>query len=744
MNPFRQSLPPLPEQFLFGVATSDHQCEAYDPNREDIWDVWERRLGLQPRGKATDFWNRFGEDVDLARQPGCRLFRFSIAWSRVEPTPGTYDERAFEHYRKVVARIRAAQMEPLVTLLHFTWPVHLEQKGGMLADDFPEVFARYAGAVAERLGPDARYWVPLNEPSQLILGYLKFWWETDYRLPPGLPPGATSDEQMAAVGKLIRNLFLAHAAGRAAIKRANPAALVGSNPLLMGLPGWMRALVNRRVTGLRSPEEFEAQVRRLADRPIRERGAVDVVAAALTANRARSSRVAFSDPYARAARALLVREIDTAPPTDLAGWVVGVVRGSTAERDAPDLFPRATIRSFADYPAPIDALDRGEVGAVFADDAILEGWLKRRPGRYRLLPERYGAESYAVGVSSGSRDLLDAVDLAIQRIRGADRPESEASLAPPLAMDTWVPSRTLADLSGSPVADRVAARANTSGPLPLAPPGSALRRVQDRGYLVAAVRADAPGLGERDPATGDFSGREVELVREIARQIFGDPDRVRFQSVIPARRLAALRSPLSLLDGIVGPFLKLIAFFGTFFFSDWWHLGMAGRLPKFLCPPECVGQQDLVAFDYYWGIPALRLDRIPRLLDAAAGRYDGAPVDPAGLYEKLRFYASLFPGLPLLVAENGSVAGANDPDQPTYLRRHVREVQRAVRQGMPVLGYTCWSVTTNREWSLVFGPGNDFGLYHIDLDHDPNLRRQSTAAALAYRQIIAEGGVDQT
>ena len=33
----------LPESFLFGVATADHQCEAYDANYQDIRDIWEQR-----------------------------------------------------------------------------------------------------------------------------------------------------------------------------------------------------------------------------------------------------------------------------------------------------------------------------------------------------------------------------------------------------------------------------------------------------------------------------------------------------------------------------------------------------------------------------------------------------------------------------------------------------------------------------------------------------------------------------
>ncbi len=72
----------LPESFMFGVATADHQCEAYDANYQDIHDLWEHRRNLTRRGKATDFWNRYSEDIQLAKALGCKLFRFSLTSNR--------------------------------------------------------------------------------------------------------------------------------------------------------------------------------------------------------------------------------------------------------------------------------------------------------------------------------------------------------------------------------------------------------------------------------------------------------------------------------------------------------------------------------------------------------------------------------------------------------------------------------------------------------------------------------------
>ena len=168
---------------------------------------------------------------------------------------------------------------------------------------------------------------------------------------------------------------------------------------------------------------------------------------------------------------------------------------------------------------------------------------------------------------------------------------------------------------------------------------------------------------------------------------------------------------------------------------------MAGKLPEFLCPAACVGKQDFVGLDYYWGIRALRLDRIGRLISAGMGGFDRAPVWPEALYGLLRYQADLAPGLPLLVVENGSVEATDGVDRATYIRRHVEQVQRAARDGVKVIGYVCWSITSNREWGLPFGKGSDFGLYHIELDTDPALKRVPTPAVATYQEIIARRGV---
>lgn len=73
---------------------------------------------------------------------------------------------------------------------------------------------------------------------------------------------------------------------------------------------------------------------------------------------------------------------------------------------------------------------------------------------------------------------------------------------------------------------------------------SAARRVPqiiERGRLVVGVSQSMNQLGFRDPVTGDMAGFEVDIAHEIARDIFGDPDRVDFRYVDGTTRETALR-----------------------------------------------------------------------------------------------------------------------------------------------------------------------------------------------------------
>jgi len=73
----------------------------------------------------------------------------------------------------------------MVTLLHFTLPDWLADRGRATAPDFPERFGRFAAEAAKRLGPHVRWWCTVNEPQvQMYQGYAADIW------PPGVKDNA--------------------------------------------------------------------------------------------------------------------------------------------------------------------------------------------------------------------------------------------------------------------------------------------------------------------------------------------------------------------------------------------------------------------------------------------------------------------------------------------------------------------------------------------------------------------------
>ena len=716
---------PFPPGFLFGTANADHQVEAHDPEREDVWDLWERCQGLTPRGRGTDFWNRYEEDIAAAAGMGCKLFRFSVAWARVEVAEGDFDAAALEHYRRVAECVRSHGMKVMVTLHHFVWPVWLERDhGGMIGEGFPDLFARYADRVAAAFGEVVDYWITFNEPSQLTFGYIKPWWHHRYYMPPGLPRGTEVDAEAEAVGKFIPNLFRAHARARQAIRGRDPAAKVGVNPLVTGFPTWLQMLMDWGACHRGLSEALFKFTSKGA--LVSERGDVDLVIGGVSEGD--QTRFEFSDPYLRTGKAVLVRADFPGSAMDaLAGREVGVIAvGNQPAGWKRDLPAQARKKLFANYDEARSSLAAGKVAAVYGDAFYLLPFELKSPERFRFLATGLSEETYVVVAPHGHARLLEHVDRAIA---GFDRELAAACEVPWLAHPDAVAKEVARPLSlhevfagGDSLPEGIA---GTRG----------LRRIRRRGRLRVGIRTDAPGVS--DACGGE--GLELKLARRIARELLGDGGLLDVVPVEPVERLEVLASKSSWLNWAW-------RFWGTTSLianANWWYLGTSGRLPEELCPAEAVGAQDFVGLDYYWGLPTSGLHRFRLLEEAAQGRFLRAPVWPRGLFHALRRFHRWFPDQELLVVENGCVPSAGGMSRGDYLKAHVAEVERALAKGVPVAGYNYWSITSNREWGHAFDPNTDFGLHFVDLDGDPALRRVPTADAALYRELIARAGAGQ-
>jgi beta-glucosidase len=173
----------FPRGFLWGTATASYQVEGNNFNSS--WWTWEQQEGRirhgHKSGLACDWWGgRWREDLDRAAETGQNAHRFSIEWSRIQPTPDQWDESALERYRVMLRGMLERGLMPMVTLHHFSNPIWLEEQGGWENDDTPKKFAIFVRKVVEAFKEYVSYWVTINEPN--VYAYAAF---SEGVFPPG-------------------------------------------------------------------------------------------------------------------------------------------------------------------------------------------------------------------------------------------------------------------------------------------------------------------------------------------------------------------------------------------------------------------------------------------------------------------------------------------------------------------------------------------------------------------------------
>ncbi|ONI71423.1 transporter substrate-binding protein [Kribbella sp. ALI-6-A] len=73
------------------------------------------------------------------------------------------------------------------------------------------------------------------------------------------------------------------------------------------------------------------------------------------------------------------------------------------------------------------------------------------------------------------------------------------------------------------------------------PAGSTMEEIYRNRRLRAGISADSLNLGSRNPITGAIEGFDIDMVREVARAIFGDPNKVELVVISSPQRIPALQ-----------------------------------------------------------------------------------------------------------------------------------------------------------------------------------------------------------
>ncbi|HVV19664.1 MAG TPA: glutamate ABC transporter substrate-binding protein [Pseudonocardiaceae bacterium] len=128
-------------------------------------------------------------------------------------------------------------------------------------------------------------------------------------------------------------------------------------------------------------------------------------------------------------------------------------------------------------------------------------------------------------------------------------PVSGVSLAPPtpVGVATVRPGTTASAPAGPTCNPLASLRPAPQQPRPGAmPAGSTMAAIVRRGYLIAGVDQDSYLFGYRNPSTkpgqSPVVGFDIDVLHEVARALFGDPNRIRFQLVTQDQRISAVTS----------------------------------------------------------------------------------------------------------------------------------------------------------------------------------------------------------
>ncbi|MEV0091728.1 GH1 family beta-glucosidase [Streptomyces sp. NPDC050738] len=209
----------FPPGFLWGAATSAYQIEGAvreDGRTPSIWDTFSHTPGKTAGGEtgdvAVDHYHRYRDDVALMAELGLSAYRFSVSWSRVQPTGrGPAIQRGLDFYRRLVDELLDKGIKPAVTLYHWDLPQELEDAGGWPERETAYRFAEYAHIMGEALGDRVEQWITLNEPwCSAFLGY-------------GSGVHAPGRTDSLSTLRAAHHLNLAHGLGTKALRAAMPA-----------------------------------------------------------------------------------------------------------------------------------------------------------------------------------------------------------------------------------------------------------------------------------------------------------------------------------------------------------------------------------------------------------------------------------------------------------------------------------------------------------------------------------------
>ncbi len=161
----------FPQDFLFGVATSAYQIEGHAQGGagRTHWDDFAATPGnvirAEDGARACAHLEHWQADLDLIRDGGFDIYRFSASWARVMPEGrGAVNDAGLDFYDRLVDGMLERGLKPALTLYHWELPSPLADLGGWRNRDIAGWFADYTEILCRRIGDRVWSTAPINEP----------------------------------------------------------------------------------------------------------------------------------------------------------------------------------------------------------------------------------------------------------------------------------------------------------------------------------------------------------------------------------------------------------------------------------------------------------------------------------------------------------------------------------------------------------------------------------------------------
>jgi 6-phospho-beta-glucosidase len=173
----------FPDGFLWGGAVAANQCEgAYNEDGKGLstQDVTPQGIKgprtIEPTPDnmkliGIDFYHRYKDDIKLFAEMGFKVFRTSIAWSRIFPNGDEKEpnEKGLQFYDNLFDELHKYGIEPLVTISHYETPLNLSIKyDGWINRDMISFYERYVRTIFNRYGEKVKYWLTFNEINSVL------------------------------------------------------------------------------------------------------------------------------------------------------------------------------------------------------------------------------------------------------------------------------------------------------------------------------------------------------------------------------------------------------------------------------------------------------------------------------------------------------------------------------------------------------------------------------------------------